>query len=195
MTPRTYATAAPALLAGYGLVRMSGEAARSPGVLWTTGHLLLLASLALFVPVVLGLRRRTAHPGAASAAAAVALLGIAAGIVQAAIDLEVGLRAQDRAGMDALFLAVKAHPGVTPAVYTVGPLLFYIGLLALLVTRALARPAKAGRWLPPVLVLAGTAVMALSLDLMALGALCYWLALAPIPGLKGLAEVPRSEQH
>ena len=62
----------------------------------------------------------------------------------------VGFRAADRGGMDALFLAVKAHPAVTPAVYTVGPLLFYVGLLALLMTAAIRRPVTtAGGWLAP----------------------------------------------
>ncbi|MFE9557703.1 hypothetical protein ACFYMW_22865 [Streptomyces sp. NPDC006692] len=181
MTFHRYGTAAPALLAAYGIVRLSGDA-QGPGAAWTTGHLLLLGSLALFVPVVRGLRRRHLHP-AATAAAAVALTGLAAGIVQAVIDLVVGFRAADRGGMDALFLAVKAHPAVTPAVYTVGPLLFYVGLLALLMTAAIRRPVKtAGGWLAPLLVLLGAAAMALSLDLLVVSAGCYWLALMSSPG-------------
>ncbi|CAM5597928.1 hypothetical protein SXANM310S_01647 [Streptomyces xanthochromogenes] len=181
MTFPRYGTAATALLAAYGVVRLSGDA-QGPGAAWTSGHLLLLGSLALFLPVVAGLRRRHPHP-TATAAAAVAHAGLAAGIVQAVIDLVIGFRAADRAGMDALFLAVKAHPGVTPAVYTVGPLLFYVGLLALLMTAAIRRPVKrAGGWLAPLLVLLGAAAMAVSLDLLVVSAGCYWLALTSSPG-------------
>ncbi|MFG2718422.1 hypothetical protein ACGFW5_08975 [Streptomyces sp. NPDC048416] len=184
MTLRRYGLAAPALLAAYGILRMSGDA-QSPGTVWAVGHLLLLGSLALFVPAVLDLRRQASAATAATAAAVIAVLGLAAGMAQAAIDLVVGLRATDQADMDTLFLAVKAHPAVTPAVYTVGPLLFYVGLLALLVVRSAGRsagrPVGAARWLVPLLALAGTAAMAVGLDLLVVGALCYGIALAWAP--------------
>ncbi|MEV4440242.1 hypothetical protein AB0K09_14675 [Streptomyces sp. NPDC049577] len=167
--------AAPAFLAGYGALRLLGHG-DGPGVVWTVGHVLLLSGLALFVPVV-----RELHRGAgrvAGVAAAVAWAGLVAGIGQAAVDLVVGLRSADRTAMDALFGAVKSYPGVTPALYTVGPLLFYAGLLALTVTLALRRSAGSGGW-SPVWVLAGAGLTAAGLALLPVAAVCYWRALAP----------------
>jgi hypothetical protein len=59
-----------------------------------------------------------------------------------------------------------------------GPLLFEVGLLALLVQLAVLRP----RRLPvssPVLFVGGVVLIGINLDLLPLGAALFWLALAP----------------
>lgn len=62
-------------------------------------------------------------------------------------------------------------PGVMPAVYTVVPTLFWLGLLALVSLLAFFRRGEIPGW-SPLLMLAGTVMMAMSLDLLAAGALC-----------------------
>lgn len=99
--------------------------------------------------------------------------------VQAVIDLVVGFLAADGEAMSDLFEKVQDVPGVMPAVYTVVPMLFWVGLLALVTLLALFRRGRVpGR--SPLLVLAGTVMMAMSLDLLAAGAVCVGLALYPM---------------
>ncbi|MCF3183654.1 hypothetical protein IPZ70_27475, partial [Streptomyces polychromogenes] len=100
-----------------------------------------------------------------------------AAFAQAVIDLVVGLRSADRAGMDRLFEEIQSRPGVEPAVYSVGPLLFYVGLLWIVTQLAAGR--RTGVWRPAA-VLLGTAVMGVSLDLIPLGALLFCAALSPL---------------
>ncbi|MGQ4490772.1 hypothetical protein ACN6LM_001575 [Streptomyces sp. SAS_281] len=179
--------AGPALMAGYGVVRLIGRAVGDygPGVWWSAAHLLFLAGVLAFVPVFLGLRLPAGERGGRRAgvrvAAGIGLLGSAAVAAQAVIDLVVGFLAADEQAMSDLFEKVQGVPGVMPVVYTVVPLLFWLGLLALLTLLALFRrdgvPARS-----PLLVLAGTVMMAASLDLLAVGALCVGLALFPIRG-------------
>lgn len=104
-------------------------------------------------------------------------MGLAASLAQTSIDLYVGLRTSTKAQQNHLFAQIQAHPGVLPAVYQIGPLFFYVGLLALLTVLAARRrlPVRS-----PLLVLAGTVAMAASLDLMPVGAALYALALAPL---------------
>ncbi|MFC4586532.1 hypothetical protein [Sphaerisporangium corydalis] len=179
-------SAAPLFVLVYGVVRLLDglDGARGPGTHWTAGHAAFLVGLLLFVPVVLGLRRPVAARAAglrvtATVSAVVAVLGIAAAAGQVVIDLVVGLRAGGREEMNRLFEQVQAYPAVRPVFYTVGPVLFYVGLLALIVLVAGSRPRPVSGW-SPVLVVAGTVMMAVDLDLIPLGAACYWLALAPL---------------
>ncbi|MCW2881248.1 MAG: hypothetical protein JWQ95_5348 [Sphaerisporangium sp.] len=181
----TFVTA-PVFLLAYGGIRLLDglDGTRGPGVAWTTGHAAFLIGLLLYGPVVLGLRRlvvtRTTNLSVtASVGTVIALLGMAATAGQIVVDLVVGLRAADRPEMNLLFQQVQAYPGVKPAFYTVGPVLFYVGLLALVVLLAMATPRRVSGW-SPVLVVAGTAAMAVNMDLIPLGAACYWLALAPV---------------
>ncbi|MCX5198553.1 hypothetical protein OOK31_32495 [Streptomyces sp. NBC_00249] len=182
---RTAFFAAPLCMLAYGLVRLS-DPDHGPGAAWTAGHLALTASVLLFGAVFLGLYRMATvaaggGPGggrlSAAAATATGLAGVLAVTAQAVIDLVVGFRATDRAGMDQLFEQIQSQPGVQPAVYTVGPLLFYVGLLWLTVQLAAQR--RIGAW-RPALVLLGTAAPAVSLDLIPLGALLFAAALTPL---------------
>lgn len=110
-----------------------------------------------------------------------AFAGLLAAVGQTGIDLYVGARAADKAEQIRLFDQIQNHPGVVPAFYAVGPLLFYVGLLALLVTLAAGRARRISVW-SPVLVLVGTVVMGADLDLMSVGAALYLAALLPLAG-------------
>ncbi len=145
----------------------------------------------LFSPVVLGLRRSlpAAAGGARTLAAICAtwigLLGLVAVTTQTVIDSMVGMRSTDRQNMDEMFTRIQSHhPGVTPAVYTFGPMLFFAGLLALAGTLAASRPRPVSAR-TPALLMAGTTLMAASLDLLPLGAACYALALTPLVRREG----------
>ncbi|MCX5502701.1 hypothetical protein OG887_25525 [Streptomyces sp. NBC_00053] len=184
-TAATALLVGPALMAGYGVVRLVGRAVSDygPGVWWTTAHLLFLAGVLAFVPVFLGLRVLAGERGGGRAAAEVAawtgLLGAAAVVVQAVIDLTAGFAAADKQAMSEMFDRVQGVPGVMPLVYTVVPMLFWLGLLALVILLAFLRR-DAVRWWTPVLVLAGTVLMAVNLDLLPVGALCLGVALMPV---------------
>ncbi|TWG05254.1 hypothetical protein FHX80_113731 [Streptomyces brevispora] len=176
---------APALMAGYGVVRLIGRAMGDygPGVWWSVAHLLFLAGVLAFVPVFLGLRLPAGVRGGRRAgvrlAAGIGLLGTAAVAVQAVIDLVVGFVAADKQAMSDMFDKVQDVPGVMPVVYTVVPMLFWLGLLALVTLLAFFRRGEVPGW-SPLLVLAGVVMMAVNLDLLTAGALCIGLALFPM---------------
>ncbi|MET9396733.1 hypothetical protein [Kitasatospora sp. NPDC002965] len=184
----------PVLMALYGGIRLL-DGSRDPGAGWLVGHGLMLAGLVLFAPVLVALERwpaphRTAAGRvAARAALGVASAGLAASVVQIVIDLYVGAVAVDKADQHRLFDSVQSHPGVVPVVYSVGPLLFYVGLLALLVAGTVGR-ARTLRWWSPVLVLAGTVLTAADLALIPVAAGCYLVALAPLAGFGAGAGRP-----
>ncbi|MEW1635237.1 hypothetical protein AB0469_14270 [Streptomyces sp. NPDC093801] len=173
--------AAPLCLLVYGVVRLA-DPDHGPGAAWTAGHLALAAGVALFGVVFLGLRRLAVPAGrvgrvGAGVATGLGLAGAVAAVAQAGVDLVVGWQSADRAGMDRLFEEVQSRPGVEPLVYSVGPMLFYVGLLWIVTQLAVER--RIGVW-RPLAVLLGTAAMAVSLDLIPLGALLYCAALSPL---------------
>jgi hypothetical protein len=183
---RTSFLAAPAFVLAYGVVRLAGgvDGRDGPGLAWTAGHALFLVGLVLFSGVLFGLRRQVpattgGHRLTANVAIVVAGVGLVAFVRVAIIDLVVGLRAADHAAMSKLFGQLDDFPGVLPGgFYAVGPLLFEIGLLALLVQLAVIRP----RRLPvssPVLFFLGVVLIGINLDLLPLAAVLFWLALAP----------------
>ncbi|WP_405899517.1 hypothetical protein OG242_20330 [Streptomyces sp. NBC_00727] len=190
-TTMTAFLAGPALMAGYGVVRLIGRAVGDygPGVWWSAAHVLFLAGVLAFVPVFLGLRLPAGERGGRRAgvrvAAGLGLLGTAAVAVQAVIDLVVGFLAADDQAMSDMFEKVQDVPGVMPVVYTVLPMLFWLGLLALVTLLAFFRRGEVPGW-SPLLVLAGVVMMAMSLDLLAPGALCIGMGLFPVRrGLTG----------
>jgi len=179
--------AAPALILVYGVVRLIGGLYGSrggPGLVWTAGHAMFLAGLVLFGAVLLGLRglvpgTTRARRLAADVTIVVACVGLIAFVRVAVIDLVVGLRAADPTAMSRLLGQFQDFPGVLPAAfYQVGPLLFEVGLFLLLTQLALLSP----RRLPgssPVLFLLGAVLIGIDLDLLPVGAVLFWLALAP----------------
>ncbi|MDN3356697.1 hypothetical protein [Actinomadura sp. DC4] len=169
--------AAPALMGAYGVVRLMGGQ-HGPGFGWTFGHSLMLAGLVLFAWVIAGLRR-LAPPGlAANALAAIGAVGLVATCVQFGIDIVVGLLSEDAAAKHHYSERIQGVPGLTPLVYTVVPVFFYVGVLGLLVLLATAR-ARIAPWWAPVLILAGTATVAADLDYIPESAVLFLLGLAP----------------
>ncbi|MGW5343444.1 hypothetical protein [Streptomyces sp. HUAS TT3] len=175
-------TVGPLSMTVYGTIRLT-DPTHGPGLAWGLGHLALLTAVLAFVPVMWTLRRwaETGRGPAArllaGAAVTVGLLGAAAAAAQTVVDLVVGFLCADREAMNAMFEGVRSYPGVTPAVYTVGPLLFYVGLVLLTAQLAVLRRIPAWR---PLVVVAGIAVSTVSLDLLPIGGLLLLLALAPL---------------
>ncbi|MFD7032524.1 hypothetical protein ACFWAR_31330 [Streptomyces sp. NPDC059917] len=171
----------PLCMLVYGAVRLSAPEHR-PDLSWTVGHLAMTLGVLLFGAVFAGLRRLVEPAGAAGrrsarAATALGLIGVLAVTAQGVIDIVVGLRAADKPAMKELFEQVQSQPGVMPAVYTVGPMLFYVGLIWLVAQLAVARRIAAWR---PVAVVLAVAAMAVSLDLIPLGAALFCVALSPL---------------
>ncbi|MFJ4875581.1 hypothetical protein ACIP93_10255 [Streptomyces sp. NPDC088745] len=202
MTNTTYAAPAPsrptaaALVAGpvalvaYGLIRLFSERG-TPGAGWTAGHLAMLAGLLLFVPVLLHLRRLVPERRRVPAAVALGagLAGLLATAVQAVVDLAAGLLADDRAGMVEIFREVKAVPGAEAVVYGVVPPLLFLGLTVLAALTSL--PARTRALTAGALAL-GAVLMAVDLDFLSLGGLCFLIALAPLAPGGRAAPLPRT---
>ncbi|MFC4060862.1 hypothetical protein ACFOWE_21375 [Planomonospora corallina] len=169
MNPRLPFVAAPLLVLAYGVIRIIDglDGSRGPGLAWTTGHLAFLAALALFVPTFLRMRRMAGRDAVATASAVAGIAGLAALAVQFAIDVVVGFLAADHAGMSVLFDRVQAVPGVSPVVYDAGPLLFFVGQVAIVARLALL--GRVGAW-APVLVLVDVVLPLVDKDLVPLGA-------------------------
>jgi hypothetical protein len=170
--------AAPALLFGYGVVRLidGRDGTHGPGPAWTVGHLLFLAALLAFGVVLFGLYRLAAErgPGAQRLALGtllVSYLGLAAFVWTVLVDLWVGWHAVDRAGMNALYDSYDT-PALIPAL---GPL-FQVGLLVLLVQLAVARRVP---WWSPVSVVLACLAITVNLDLLPLGGVLFAVALLP----------------
>lgn len=180
MMAATAFIAAPVFMLTYGLIRLLTDH-RGPGVGWTVGHLAFLIALFLFGLVLLGLRRLALSENrtrriSVDIATAAGFLGLVAMVVQISVDLVAGMVSADHAEMSRLFDSFQAWPGVTPAIYTVVPQLLFAGLVVLGILAALARrlhPLGAG------LIVVGTALAAVNLDLIPAAALCYLAALAP----------------
>ncbi|MEU4280530.1 hypothetical protein AB0F57_37300 [Streptomyces tanashiensis] len=192
-------TAGPLCMTLYGVIRLT-DADHGPGLSWSLGHLALLVSVSAFVTVMWRLRgwagagRGPVERRFADTAAVVGVLGAAAAAAQTVIDLVIGFLCADRGAMDVLFEEVRSHPGVTPAVYTVGPSLLYVGLVLLTAQLAAMRRIEVWR---PLVVVAGIAVAAVSLDLLPLGGLLLLLALAPLDRRQRLSipDAGRERRH
>ncbi|WP_157248501.1 hypothetical protein [Nonomuraea typhae] len=178
---RTLCVAAPALLLAYGLIRLIDglDGVHGPGWAWTAGHLAFLGSSVLFGVLFWHLVRLAVPYGGARRA--VAGLGVALGwfgalatTVMAVVDLVAGF-AGDRERMGEVIDLVQSVPGVLPAVYQVGPSLLYVGMIVMVAALA---PRRVPYWSP--VLMAGTAIIPLSLDLIPVAAVCVWLALLPV---------------
>ncbi|MFD8482623.1 hypothetical protein [Kitasatospora sp. NPDC059673] len=168
---------AAGLLAVYGAVRLvPGSRGVGPG--WTVGHVALFAGMVLMGLGMVELWRLGGERGAWGRVwLGAGLAGVVAGLAQSGIDLYANAVSQDYAARSDLFERIQSVPGVMPLVYTVVPMLLYVGLLALLV-RLTVRGVV--RWWSPVLVLAGTVLMGASLDFMPVGAVLYLVAFWPV---------------
>ncbi|WP_411135655.1 hypothetical protein [Streptomyces sp. C10] len=180
MTKAIVFTAAPLLVTVYASFRvldgLDGE--RGPGPAWTIGHLAFLAALILFVPVFLELRRLAGHGLFATATAVVGLVGAVCSMAQICVDIVVGALAADHEAMRRMFADVKSVPGVPLVVYTVGPVLLYLGLLIMFCQLALTRAVPVWR---AVAVVLAVLVSLLGLDALPAVGLLLCTGLAPFP--------------
>lgn len=176
--------AAPAMVLAYGVVRLidGRDGVHGPGLAWTVGHSLFLVGLVLFGAVLVGLRRMVpagARPRriVADLATVVGFAGLLPFVRGIIIDIVAGIRAADRPEMERLSDRYHDIPGLLPsAYYDLGPVLFEIGLVALLVLLAAGRRMP---WWSPVLMVLGFAVIPVNLDLLPLGGAIMGVALAP----------------
>jgi hypothetical protein len=168
----------PLGLAVYGVLRLLGkvDGDYGPGWDWQLAHLVGLVGMLFFVAAVLNLGRLLPRTPWRTGVVAVTLIGLAASMVQFGADMVEGFMAADRAELKSLQHDFTAIPGVEPAFYTVGPQLFFLGLLALTILLAVARQLP---WWSPVVLLAGILLPPLTLDLIPVAALCILVALLP----------------
>ncbi|MGC5020302.1 hypothetical protein [Micromonospora sp. DT47] len=164
---RLTAVAAPLLLLLYGLCRLVDglDGDRHNGLAWDVGHVLFLLGIVGFAALAVGLRRVLRPAGwrvAVDVATAAALLGAAAFGWVILGDLFTRL----------------ADTAPDP-VLTVGPALFQLGLLTLLVRAATIRPRLLPVW-GPVLVFVGFVALAVDLDLLPVGAALVFAGLLPL---------------
>ncbi|MEU8178438.1 hypothetical protein AB0C14_36700 [Microbispora hainanensis] len=170
---------APVLVGAYGVARIADgfDGSRGPGLAWTVGHLCFLAALVLFVQIFGRLRAMAGGGVAATAGYAAGLVGAVALAAQFTIDLVVGFLSADHDAMGPRFEAVQAIPGVEPAVYTVVPFLFYVGMVVLVARLAAGRRVP---WWSAALVLVQAVLPLVSKDLIPLGAALLLLAFVPL---------------
>jgi hypothetical protein len=157
---RFTALAAPALMLFYGVTRffdgLDGD--RGDSWLWDAGHVAFFFAIVLFA--ILGERLRRLHPGVLTTVAeAATVFGAACFLWVITGDL------------------FDSWPGLPSALELVGPALFQLGLLTLLVRHAAARGIPA--W-SPLLVLLGFVAIPLSLDLLPLAAILIGAGLLPL---------------
>jgi hypothetical protein len=189
--------AAPVLIAAYGVVRLIDglDGSHGPGPAWTIGHVLFGIGLLLFVPVLLGLRGALDRGRALGTAAVVlGVLGLVAFVRTVVIDVLAGVGSVDRAAMSVKYARYNGFPGglsdsANDILAAVGPSLFGVGLLILLIQHTVQRRLA---WWSPVLGVAGFIVMSASLDLLSLGALSLLIALVPARGYRMAASTPSS---
>jgi hypothetical protein len=166
LSVRLPAFAAPVLLFAYGVLRLLDgmDGHHGPGAAWNAGHTCFFVAMLLLGILAVGMRRvlRSAAPGQrvlSDVATVAALLGTAAFLWVITGDL---------------FEEFPSLPGPMPGI---GPLLFQLGLLTLLVQLAVARRLPA--W-TPILVCAGFVLVAVSLDLIPIGAAIVLVGLLPL---------------
>lgn len=170
---------APLFVSGYGVLRLFGlaDGVYGPGLDWQAAHIVGLIGMVFFVPAVLGLGQLLGPGGLRTAAVTVTLVGLVTSIVQFGADIVFAAQAADKAGMSRLSHEFSDTPGVRLAFYTVGPPLFFLGLVVL--TILLARAGRLPWWSPIVMTVSAVAPV-LTLDLLPLAGLGILAAVVPL---------------
>ena len=118
-----------------GWIILMQRAGNGPDAGWFISHAFLLLGVILFIPVIIGLRIQL--PDApnfwADSGALLALVGVATLVGQFAIDLVVGFISSDQDAMSLLFRQISDAPGIVVVFNLIGPVVFYGGLMALLI--------------------------------------------------------------
>ena len=97
----------------------------------------------------------------------------------AVIDIITGLRAANNAAMGAISTQLNSYPFPSLApFYNIGPLLFQLGLLVLMLQLAVLKPRQIPWW-SPLLLLAGFLLLGFDLNLLPIGAIVIGVALMP----------------
>ncbi|WP_371616563.1 hypothetical protein [Streptomyces sp. NBC_00454] len=176
---RTAFLAAPVLMGAYGVIRIIDglDGSRGPGLAWSLGHLCFLGALVYFVRGFAAMREAAGRNRLSAVGMWAGTAGATAVGVQFAIDMVVGFLSADRGAMDEMFTRVQEIPGVLPAFYDFGPLLFFVGQLILVSQLAKRRVLKS--W-APLLVLIDTTLPFADKDLIPLGAVLLLVSFAPL---------------
>ncbi|SCG67708.1 hypothetical protein [Micromonospora coxensis] len=166
---RLPALVAPLLLLVYGLFRVADglDGDRGNGWAWDVGHVAFGFGILVFAVLALRLHQVLLPAGwrpGLTVATAATLLGVAGFLWVVVYDLFPGL--EDLAEI----------PG---PIFLLGPALFELGLLALLVRAVVVRPRLLPPW-GPVLVLVGFVAIAVDLDLLPVGAALVLIGLLPL---------------
>ena len=179
MNPRTAFIAAPLLTFAYGVIRILDglDGSRGPGLAWTTGHLAFLGAMVAFVCVFAQMRRMAGGDTVSTVAAVVGTAGALALFGQFAVDVVAGLQSADHLAMSLLIADIRSTPGVSFAVYDVGPYFFYVGQLALVVRLAVLRRVSA--W-TPLLVMFDLVTPFVDKDLIPLGAVVLLISFVSV---------------
>lgn len=181
---RTSFLAAPLFLFLYGVAHFFD--AYGPGIAWTVGHVMFLLALLTFGLVIVGLGQRVGTDAVGkrrvltNLAMIVGLFGLIVFVRVAVIDVITGLRATDNAAMGAISTQLNAYPSTTfLPFYNVGPLLFQVGMLILMLQLTILKP-RVLQWWSPVLLLGGFLMLGFDLNLLIPGAVLIGLAFLPL---------------
>ena len=119
------------LVIGYAI--LMARSGRGPDLGWFLSHVFLLIGVALMIPTIIGIRiHLIKNTGAAADIGMVlAFVGGLTLIGQFAMDLVVGVLAADQSQMIDLFKRLSSAPIIALPFQSVGPILFYSGLLFL----------------------------------------------------------------
>lgn len=179
MNPRIAFLGAPLLTLTYGVIRIIDglDGVRGPGLAWTAGHLAFLGAMVLFVVVFLWMRRLAGRNALSTVLTAVASVGALALSVQFGIDVVAGFMADDHLALSLLTERARQNPVVSLLAYDLGPYLFYLGQLGLVVQLAGMRRITA--W-APLLVLVDLLMPFIDKDLIPVGAVILLLSYAGI---------------
>jgi hypothetical protein len=176
MTPtpplvRFCAVAAPAFLLFYGVLRFVDglDGHRGQGLAWNVGHVSFLVAFVLLGALTVSVRRLAGSAGpwqrvVADIATVAALFGVACFLWVIVGDL---------------LPWVRTNAALPESLELVGPLLYQVGSLVLLVLLVIARPRRLPVW-SPLLVFIGFTSIGVELDLLPLGAVLIGLGLAPL---------------
>ncbi len=179
--------AAPVFLVLYGVAHLIDglDGTYGPGIAWTVGHVMFLCGLLTFGLVILGLHQRVSGGTSkrrlvAGLAVAVGLLGLIVFVRVAVIDIITGLRAANYADMSSISSQLNAYPSASlEPYYNIGPLLFQLGMLTLMLQLAILKPRRLPWW-SPVLLLLGFLLLGFNLSLLLPGAILVGGALMPL---------------
>lgn len=175
--------AAPIFLFVYGaLYLLDGrQGFHGPGLFWTLGHISFVLAFLAFAILVWGLKgqpKGSLWDHFAMMAAVIALAGIAVFLRVGIIDIATGTLASNHAAMAAISKRLNAWPDARLLpIFRLGPVLFQVGLLALLIQRAVRRSIP---WWSPVAVLLGFLVIGFNLDLLTAGAVILGIGFYPL---------------